>query len=105
LTQKRGRRESGVGGSSEEKHIIHGDVQVRGESGAGHLGATVITSFPVDKKTRPHKAAGMVDVGMSLSVLLQLRAWIAVGKNQIANSDSTLQQKMPNLFSRWFSPF
>jgi hypothetical protein len=75
---------SGVGGSSEEKQIIHGDVQVRRESGAGQLGATGITSFPVDKKTRPHKAACTVDVEMSLWVLLQLRMRIAVDENQIA---------------------
>ena len=34
----------------------------------------------VDKKTRPHKAAGTVDVEMSISVLLQFRARIAVGE-------------------------
>ena len=75
---------SGVGGSSEEKQIIHGDVQVREESGAGHLDATGITSFPVDKKTRPHKAAGIVDIGMSLSVLLQFRVRIAVDKMKLS---------------------
>lgn len=41
---------SGVGRSSEEKQIIHGDVQVREESGAGHLDATGITSFRSIKK-------------------------------------------------------
>jgi len=75
---------SGVGGSSEEKQIIHGDVQVRRESGAGHLDATGITSFPVDKKTRPHKAACTVDAEMSISVLLQLRMRIAVGKMKLS---------------------
>lgn len=75
---------NGVGGSSEEKQIIHGDVQVRRESGAGHLDATGITSFPVDKKTRPHKAAGIVDVEMSFSVVLQLRTRIAVGEMKLS---------------------
>jgi hypothetical protein len=75
---------SSVGGSSEEKQIIHGDVQVRGESGAGHLGATGITSFPVNKKTRPHEAACTVDVEMSLSVVLQIRTRIAVGESKLS---------------------
>ena len=38
----------------------------------------------LSKKTRPHKAAGIVDIGMSLSVLLQFRARIAVDKMKLS---------------------
>lgn len=75
---------SGGEGSSEVKRNVRGDVQVSRESGAGQIDATGITSFPVDKKTRPHKAAGMVDAGMSLSILLQFRMRIAVGKSKLS---------------------
>ena len=66
------------------KQIIHGDVQVSRESGAGQIDATGITSFLADKNTRPHEAAGKVDVGMSRSVFLQFRMRIAVGKTKLS---------------------
>ena len=59
----------------------------------GHLAATGITSF---QKTRPHKAACTVGLEMSLSVLLQFRARVAVGKMKLSIEIPSFYMKMEN---------
>jgi len=72
---------SGVGGSSEEKQIIHGDVQVRRESGARHLGATGITSFQKNKAAQGGRQGWGWKVAFGA---LQFRTRIAVGEMKLS---------------------
>lgn len=79
-------------GNGEEAEAVSEDLQRKSRSFTGMFrsegnlgwGISVQRASPPSQKTRPHKAAGTVGVKMSLSVLLQFRAWIAVGKTKLS---------------------